>query len=153
MASSQTELDIVIKAIDQASDQLKQIASNAGNAMGDVSQGAQRAAQSNDSLTASVFEGVAAWDTIKEAIGVAKNFIEDSIGAYAKASETFAMVKTNVENAGFSFDELGPKIAAHSALAVQMGFENDTAAASLSKLLLITGDYSQSVALSNLAMD
>jgi hypothetical protein len=151
--ASATELDIVIKAIDEASDQLKKIAANGSDAMKQVSSSSDKAKESNESLTSSVFKATAAWDLFKEGVNIAKDFIMDSIGEYAHASETMAQVAVNVKNAGYSYEALKPRMEEYSANALAMGFQNETTSASLSKLLLITGDYSQAQALTNLAMD
>ena len=156
-------LQVVIKAVDDASAQLATIKAKAAELEAQFGQNSdglkqymqdeKNANDGNESMTASIFKGVAAWDMLKEGLQMAKEFIEDAIGASAKASETMAIVKTNVENAGYSYDEISPKLQAYSEQMAKLGFDHEDTSKSVSKLLLITGNYSQAIALNNLAMD
>ena len=69
MADSQSQLDIVIRAVDEASAQVKQMATNVQGAMNQVAGATKTAQDANQNLSQSVFNGVAAWDMLKQGIG------------------------------------------------------------------------------------
>lgn len=100
-----------------------------------------------------VFTGMAAYDLFKKSVGVAVDFLRSSINESIDAAATMARVKTNVENAGFAFAEIGPQIDAYSKKMVEMGFDDEATALSVSRLMGITHNYSQSLKLNKLAMD
>ena len=141
MDNSKT-LEVIIKAVDNASAQLAQINENINQLK-----------TSNDNMSQSVFNGVAAWDLLKKGLSEVSEFLTGAVEASAKASETMAIVKTNIDNAGYSYDDLSPKLQAYSEQMLNLGFDHEQTSASVSKLLLITGDYNQAIALNGLAMD
>lgn len=109
--------------------------------------------ESSDKQATSVFKGVAAYDALKKTLGVVVGFVKDSVAESAEAARVMANVATNVKNAGFSYDDMKGKIEAASQAALQLGFDDEDAAESLSKFLLVTKDFSQAQALQTLAMD
>lgn len=143
------DLKIVISAVNNAQTALKQAEAE----LQDVSSAMKTVQKSSESQTASVFKGVAVYDLFRTSVRQATAFLKDSIQESMNASRIMAQVETNVRNAGFSYDELAPKIKLASENALKLGFDDETAAQSLSKLLLVTKDFGQAQALTNLAMD
>lgn len=113
----------------------------------------QKVKETMESQSASVFKGVASYDLLKQGLSTVKDFLLDSVKESIEASRVMAQVANNVKNAGFSYDELAPKIAEASQRALQLGFDDEQASEGLSKLLLVTKDFTQAQALQNLAMD
>lgn len=100
-----------------------------------------------------IVSSLAAYDLFKRSIGVAFDFFKNSIKESAQASAVMAQVKVNVENAGLSYETTGKQIEEYSKKQIQMGFDDEATALSMSKLILITGDYSKALKLNQLAMD
>lgn len=143
------DLKIVISAVNNAKRQMDE----AVGQLNQMSTSMKGVKTSSDSMTTSVFKGTAAYDILRTGIREATAFLKDSFAESLEASRIMAQVATDVKNAGFSYEELAPKIKAYGDAALQLGFDDEKASQSLSKLLLVTKDYSQAVALSNLAMD
>lgn len=106
-----------------------------------------------DSTTASVVKGIASYNLFAKAGQEVLGFLSSSIGESMRASATMAQVKQNVTNAGAAYDEISPKLQQYSKQMIQMGFDDEDTSLSVSKLMLITGDYSQALKLNQLAMD
>ena len=100
-----------------------------------------------------VFAGEAAYSAFKEGVSMATDFLKSSVEESIKAQAEMALVKTNVENAGFSYAKIGPQIEEYSKKMIKMGFDDEATATSVSKLLLITHNYSESLKINQLAMD
>ncbi|MDD5527776.1 MAG: hypothetical protein PHO56_02250 [Patescibacteria group bacterium] len=149
MADNKTELQIVLTAIDNASKELEKVKSS----LGGLDDQAKKSSQGQESMAASVFKGVMAWDLLKKGVGEATNFIKDSIEASMQAQAEMAIVKQNVENAGLSYDAIKDKLDAYSKSMLQMGFDDEDTATSVSKLLLVTKNYNQALTMNQLAMD
>lgn len=113
----------------------------------------EKANTSFKGMAAEVFKGTAAWDLLKKGVGIATDFIKESVTASLEAQATWALVKNNVENAGYSFDEISPKIKAYSASMIEMGFNDEATAESVSRLMLVTNDYDNAIKLNQLALD
>jgi len=101
----------------------------------------------------SVFKGVFAFEALKQGVMAVTQFLGSAIKESADAARILAQVQTNVENAGFAYADLADEIGKTSEAALQLGFDDDTASESLSKLLLVTKDMSQAQALLALSMD
>jgi len=106
-----------------------------------------------ESQSASVFKGILAYDAFKKSIKAVGDFIGDSIRQSAEASRIMAQVEQNVTNAGFSYEQLKPKINAVAESSIKLGFGGEQASESFSRLLIITKDYDQAVSLLNLSQD
>lgn len=139
---NESKLEIVVSAKDDASSTLQNIGKQAENT-----------GSSFLSLSGAVAAGEAAFSALKAAGSAIITFLEDSVKASAAAEGQMAIVRQNVINAGLSFDELGPKISAYSEAMQKLGFDNEDSAASLSKFILITGNYTEALKLNQLAMD
>lgn len=113
----------------------------------------QKVKETMESQSASVFKGVASYDVLKQGLATVKDFLVDSLKESADSARILKQTQTNVENAGFAWEEYADKIKQASEASLQLGFDDDTAGESLSKLLLVTKDYNQALALHNLAMD
>jgi hypothetical protein len=107
----------------------------------------------HDNMAASVFKGVAAWDLLKKGVRMAIDFLGESVKASMDAEAEMAIVKTNVENAGFAYSEVGGKIEEYSKKMIKMGFNDEATALSVSRLMAVTKDYDKAILLNNLAMD
>lgn len=106
-----------------------------------------------ESTALSVFKGTLAYNAMAEGIKKVGEFLLDSIKESADSARILEQVKTNVENAGFSYEKYAEQINKAGESALQMGFDDDTAGESVSKLLLVTKDMGQAQALLALSMD
>lgn len=140
--SETRDLKISIEAVNNAKKTLTDVQSQLGNIT-----------KANESVTASVFKAVASWDLLKKAMSTATQFLGSSVKESMETARMMAQVKINVENAGFAYDELAPKMKAVGDSALKLGFDDDVAQESLSRLLLVTKDMTQAQALFNLSMD
>lgn len=127
--------------------------SNLKSAMEKTSASTNAMGKQTESTSVSVFKGVLAYEALKVGIQKVGQFLGASIKESADASRQLAQVKINVENAGFSYDKLASSIANTSEKALQLGFDDDVAGESLSKLLLVTKDMAQAQSLFALSMD
>lgn len=135
LKKSETEVKNLKSAMEKAT--------SSSNAMG----------KQTESTSVSVFKGAIAYEALKVGVQKVTQFLGDSIKESADSARILAQVKTNVENAGFSYDKLADSIAKTSERALQLGFDDDTAGESLSKLLLVTKDMTQAQSLFALSMD
>lgn len=129
------ETNIVIKARDEATGTIEKVRSSFAQMAG------------------AVFTGTAAYDLLRSSLRTTTNFLIESVKASAQASGEQAIIRQNIINSGQSFDILGPKIKAYSESMVKMGFDDEATASSVSRLLLITGNYTDALKLNHLAMD
>ena len=172
MADSDKLIKVTIQVVvDQAKQQLAQLSSvtqSATEQLTKMGTGAQSAASGIDDgmkkasasstgffsgLTGDIVKGLASYDLLKQAASATFGFISDAVGESAKASGEWAQIKQNINNAGLSFDDLSGKLKVYSDAAIQMGFDDEETALSVSKLTLITHDYNQALQLNQLAMD
>jgi myosin heavy subunit len=100
-----------------------------------------------------ITSSLAAYDLFKKGLQVVSSFLEESVGQALDASKSQSLLKTNIENAGLSYEKLGPQIEAATQANLKLGFTDDQTRDSLGKLTLITKDYSTAVDLNRLAMD
>lgn len=149
MATDNQDLKLTITAIDEASAVLDKVKKELAGVTG----AQDKAGKSSESMAKSVFKGAAAYDILRKSVGMATAFIGSSINESLEASRMMQQVETNVRNAGFSYEQLSPKIEEYGKAAVQLGFDDEVAAQSISKLLLVTKDYDKARALANLSMD
>jgi len=106
-----------------------------------------------NSMSTSVFKGVASWDLLKKAVNITTGFLKDSVEASMEAQKQMAFVRQNVENSGVAYDSVKDKIEEYSKSMLKMGFDDEETALSVSKLMLVTGDYTQALKLNHLAAD
>lgn len=106
-----------------------------------------------DSTTTSVLKGLASYDLLRKGAGLAFDFIASSVQESMEAARIMAQVKVNVENAGLSYEKIGPQLDAYSAKMIKMGFDDESTAESVSKLITVTGSYDKALKLNQLAMD
>ena len=149
MGGDNQDLNLTIRAKDEATDTINKVQKS----LGEVSQGMEKTGKASESMATSVFKGTLAYEALRKSVSLAVDFFKDSISESMEASRVMTQVRTNVKNAGFAYDELAPKLEEYSKNAVQLGFDDETAAQSLSKLLIVTKDYDQARALTNLSMD
>lgn len=140
------KLQIVISAVDNASQVLKSMAENVGVATGSVSESNEKAGVSFTELNQGIELAEKAYHTVVDAI-------EPFIEAALKQSETMAQVRVNVNNAGLSYAALAPQMDAVARANVRLGFTDDDTQMSLSKAILATGNYNDALKLNQLAMD
>lgn len=142
MATNDVKTTIVVDAKDQT-----------GAAFNQIKSGLNGVKTAHDNMAMSVFKGVASWDLLKKGIGMATEFLKSSIEASMKANAEMAMVKRNVENAGFAYSDIKDKLDAYSKSMLQMGFDDEETATSVSRLMLVTKDYNKALTLNHLAAD
>ncbi len=143
------DLEIVIKAVNQSKAQIDEVT----RGLDGVKSSMDKVKASSESQATSVFKGAAMYDVLRQSLDAVVGFFKESITSSLEADRIMTQVATNVKNAGFSYSELSPKIEEASKRAKQLGFDDEDSAQSLSKLLLVTKDFSQAQALNNLAMD
>jgi hypothetical protein len=160
MAESQTQLQIVITALDEASNTLRQIATSSSSAMQEVASSTNEASEAHKGFMGTlegtihnVFDYVIAYELLEKTLETVHAFFEEAISGAMEAGDTLAQLKVNVENAGLSYKQLGPEIAETAQQHIALGFGVEETEQSLGRLLLTTGSYKDAVALNNLAMD
>jgi hypothetical protein len=151
--ASDSELQIVIRAIDEASATLKTIASESNTALGGMAAQTESAGMSFGHLEEHILASMVAYRLLLGAVEGVKGFFEDSIGGAMEAGDTLAQLRVNVENAGLSYKTLGPQVKTIAEEHTQLGYTVEETEQSLGKLLLTTGNYKDAVNLNNLAMD
>lgn len=149
MGGDNQDLNLTIRAKDEATDTIKKVQKS----LTEVTGAQDKAGKSSESMATSVFKGALAYDALRQGVTLAIGFFKDSIAESMEASRIMTQVQTNVKNAGFEYDKLADKLEAYGKNAVQLGFDDEVAAQSISKLLLVTKDYDQARALTNLSMD
>lgn len=142
MAANDVTSTIVVKAKNETESAFSKVKSDI-----------DRVRTANESMATSVFKGVASWDILKRALGATTDFIKSSIEASSRASLEMALVKKNVENAGISYDSIKDKLEEYSKKMLQMGFDDEETATSMSRLMLVTKDYNKALTLNQLAGD
>lgn len=140
------ELQILISMRDEFSKKLTGIESS-------LKKTSDSAVTSTGKMTTAFINAQVALGLLEQGGKMVIAFFKESITASMEASREMQQVATNINNAGFAYDKLAPKIKLAGERAIQMGFDDEESAQSISKLLLITKDYSQAIALNNLAMD
>jgi len=138
--------DVTTKIIVDAKD-------NSKAAFNQVENSINKVKTANESMATSIFKGVASWDLLKKGIGMAVTFLKSSVEASAQAQREMAMVRQNVENAGIAYDTVKDKIEAYSKSMLQMGFDDEETATSVSRLMMVTKDYNKALELNKLAAD
>jgi hypothetical protein len=142
-------LKISVQAVNNAKKALDDVKSQ----LGGITKEMEKTTKASNSQTASVFKGVAMWDMFKKSVGLATDFLRASVKESMETARMAAQTATNVRNAGFAFEDLAGKMKQVGESAIKMGFDDDTAKESLSRLLLVTKDVTQAQALLNLSMD
>lgn len=142
MAANDSTMNIVVKAKNETEATFNKVKSDINGVK-----------TANESMATSVFKGVASWDLLKTGITKAVGFLKESITASMQAEREMALVRQNVENAGVAFDSISGKLEEYSKNMMQMGFDDEETATSVSKLLLVTKDYEKALQLNNLAAD
>lgn len=164
MGGNDTEVNLTIKAKDEASsaiaklttavDSLNKTMLAGAKASEAVTESQKKTAASHDNMAASVFKGVAAWDLLKKSIGAAKDFLEDSTKAYLDAQQKIDLTRAVVESMGQSFDAVKPKLDAFGASMVRMGTDDEDANLAAAKLAkAVGGDLTKGMELAKLAAD
>lgn len=104
-------------------------------------------------LALDVAKGTAAYDLFQKGVSAVTGFLEDSIKESLTSGAAWAQVKSDVTNAGLSFDAIQPKLKAYSQQMQMLGFDDDDVAQSVARLTVVTGSYSDGLKLNQLAMD
>lgn len=148
-----SNLSIVIKAIDEASETLKKISANTEQMGKSISESNTKASDSVGGLRGSYTELNSELELVKKAYDLVIGAVSPFIEAAIKESETMAQVKVNIDNAGLSFAKLGPLLEETAKKNIMLGFAGDDTQLSVSKLVLATGSYDKALRLNQLAMD
>lgn len=163
MADNQ-QLEFIIKAVDEASSALASVKASTDGLKKSVDQTnssleanankTKGAKDAHESMATSVFKGVAAWDMLKQGIGLAGDFIKDSAGKYLEARQTLDLVRGTIESTGMSFDTAKPQLEAYADSMVRMGQDGEDAQLAAAKLAKVAGgDLPKGIQLAKLAAD
>lgn len=140
----------------KAQDGLKKLAAETQKATDEVKKMDEGVKKSNStflSQAGAVFTGIASYEALKKVLSGVGSFLISSAEASMKSAEAMARVNTNITNAGLSIDQIIPKLKQYSDKMIQMGFDDEDTAESVSRLALVTKDYDQALKLNALAMD
>ena len=166
--SIQINMNVVVSQAKQAmadlasqtkatTDQMSKFGTSAQSSANVTNKAMQTATKSSGgffgSLQKDIVSSLAAYDLFKKGVQMVGGFLESSIQESIKASATMAQVKVNVQNAGLAYEKISPQLDEYSKKQIQMGFDDEATALSVSKLMLITGDYNKALKLNQLAMD
>lgn len=137
--------------------QLEKMGAGAKKGADEVAGAAKAASSSSqgffDSTTKGVLKGIASYDLLKTATKTAFGFLKESFDESLDASAQMAQVKTNIDNAGLSYEKLSKQIQDYSNAQIKMGFDDEDTALSVSRLALATGSYSDALKLNQISMD
>lgn len=136
MATSQTQLEILIKAKDEASSTLNNLKSDfsgLGSAM---------------ATTAKYVAGA-----ITVATGAIIAFGVSSVKAYAESQAQMVIMNNTLKNLGGNVDANRKKIMEASEAVKRLGFDDDDTAQSITNLFVKTKDLNQAIELNKVAMD
>lgn len=144
-----TQLDIIVKLVDEASEKLKEIKSGVKD-VGNASDDTNKKTESNfNSFIKSAAIAAAGMYALKKAF----DFASAGVDAYIDASKKMANVNTILQNMGTSVAELEPLLSQLSDTALGLGFDNEAAELSFAKLYQILGDIAQASEAVSVAMD
>lgn len=163
MADSQ-QLEFIIKAVDEASDAIAKVKAStdamkastdaASTSFDKNSDASGKAAKSNDSLSVSIFKGVASWALLEKAVSVAVGFVEDSVKEFLDAQQKIDLTKSTVIAMGGTLTGTLPQITAFGDAMGAMGVDNEDAELSAAKLAKAAGgDVPKGLQLAKLAAD
>lgn len=141
MAESR-ELQLVINAKNEATSTLNS-----------VSNDVNKLASSHDSMAKSVFTGVMAWDLLKQGIGIASNFIKESINLAKEAEVTTMRYNAVLNSIPNITDEARNAVIKYGNSLLQYGVDNENAVLATSKFLKATGDVQNATKMTKLALD
>lgn len=164
MASDDSQLQFIIKAVDEASaalaqvkaatDAMKTSTDAASAAMDKNSSSASKAQKGNESLSAAVFKGVASWDLLKQAAEKATQFMEQSVDAFIDAQKKVDLTKSTIIAMGQSLTDVLPTITAYGESMGVLGVDNEQASLSAAQLAKAAGnDVPKGLQLATLASD
>jgi hypothetical protein len=124
---AKTQIDLVLKAKDEASETLASFSGNLGNLITQVGKVG--------------VAGAAIWAGF-EVIRSVKDFLADSVSEALNAEEAQTRLKRSVEQSGASWDEVGTGIQrALTHIQAVTTFSDDEASGAFQRLTTITGDY------------
>lgn len=164
MASDDSQLQFIIKAVDEASAALAQVkaatdamksSTDAASASMDKNSAASaNAGKANESLSTAVFKGVASWDLLKQAAEAATQFMEQSVDAFLDAQKKVDLTKSTIVSMGQSLQDALPQIQAFGESLGAMGIDNEQASLSAAQLAKAAGgDVPKGMQLAKLAAD
>ncbi len=150
MASSDENLNLTIRAKDEATSTLKKVKESVDG----VTSATDKTKKSNEDLTASVFKGVAAWDIFKRGVQEAKQFMSESVDEYLDAQKKLDLTRATVESMGQSFEAARPQLEAFGDRMAHLGHDGETASLAAAQLAkLAGGDLAKGMQLAKLAAD
>lgn len=158
------QLQFVIKAVDEASealakvkaatDQMKQSVDTNTQSLEKNTTAAGGTKTAHDNLAASVFKGVAVWDTFKQSISVAKDFLESSVGAFIDAQKKVDLTQATISSMGLSLSATMPRIKEFGDAMGRLGIDNEDAELSAARLAKAAGgDVAQGLKYAKAAAD
>ena len=145
-------INIAIEVTDLASAKAEEIGKKVKSAMADLQSGATSAKTANDNLSTSVFNGVAAWDMLKEGVTKAVDFAKGSINEYLDSLSKLDLARANIKAAGLEWDNVSGKLEEFGQKAVTWGQDMEASILSASTLAKMSGgDLTQGINLATLA--
>ena len=108
---------------------------------------------SADRASSSLAKGRAAGAALGATVGALSGVMSEATRAFAESQAIQATLETQIEATGKSYEEYADRIDAATAAAMQLAFDDELVAQSLTKLTSITNDAGESLDLLGLAMD
>jgi hypothetical protein len=105
------------------------------------------------SLSGAVASGMLIYNAAVMAVEKFIGAIKGTVDAYVEAEKKTALMENRLKNMGAEYGALIPKVKEHADQMIQMGFDDEETADSLSRLIQMTGDYNSAVQIQNVAMD
>jgi len=167
MATETNDLQIVIQAVNKASEDLKKVsndlaglsdgAKKAGNASKEAGAGASLASLNFKSMALAVGVGTIAADLAAKALSALVDVLKQAVAEAANSELAWVRVDATLLNvsktSGIVFSQLKKATEEAGMAAIRMGYSGEEAGQGMAQLLLITKDLEQSQQLLSLAMD
>ncbi len=153
MADSQSQLQIVIGLIDNASDQLKQMADKSKDALDEISNGSNKTEQAQQDLTSAVFKGTAAWELLKKSVEKVSDFFHEGVNSAIDYDASLAQIHGTLLQIGPAAAAQLPSINEFLNSLSKIGVSDNLAADAFNTLIKASGDVQQSEKLLMAASD
>jgi len=157
VAQAKAALADISTQTEKASKSLKDMGVAATKGGDEIAASAKKAGDASGKFfnqqTKDFVKGLASYDLLKEAIKGTTGFLVESVRASMNAGAAWAQVRTDVENAGISYESISAQLKDYSEKTIQLGFDDEETAKSVARLTVVTGNYSDGLKLNQLAMD
>ncbi|HEX3861302.1 MAG TPA: hypothetical protein VHY35_06370 [Stellaceae bacterium] len=119
----------------------------------EVTDTTEKSGKSFSGMVSTMLEYTVAWQGVAALENIVEGFFDSAIKNALDDEDAMAQLKVSVDNAGLSFNVLGPQIEAVAQQHVVLGFQVSETEQSMGKLILSTGNYNDALKLNQLAMD